>query len=103
MFLEFIKQCGLEHKLNIEPPSTKTEIDNTHPLYDKTIVMTGFRDKSIESKLNRVGAKVGAAVNKNTFVVIVKDKTETTVKIEQAKKLGISIMEIDEFMNQYFA
>jgi NAD-dependent DNA ligase len=93
----------LEHKLNIEPPSTKTEIDNTHPLYDKIIVMTGFRDKSMESKLNEVGAKVGAAVNKNTFVVIVKDKTETTVKIEQAKKLGISIMEIDEFMNQYFA
>jgi len=101
MFLEFIKECGLGYKLNIEPPAKK-ELDNTHELYGKIIVMTGFRDKSIENKLNEVGAKVGAAVNKNTFIVIVKDKTETTVKIEQANKLGISIMEIDEFMNQYF-
>jgi len=100
--LEFIKQCGLENKLNIEPP-TKIAIDNTHPLYDKIIVMSGFRDKNIEIKLNQVGAKVGATVNKNTFILVVKDKTETTGKIEQANKLGISIMEIDEFMNQYFA
>ena len=103
MFLEFMKECELEYKLNIEPPTTKTEIDKTHALYGKIIVMTGFRDKNMESKLNEVGAKVGAAVNKNTFILVVKDKTETTVKIEQAKKLGISIMEIDEFMNQYFA
>jgi NAD-dependent DNA ligase len=102
MFLEFIKQCGLENKLNIEPP-TKIELDKAHPLYGKTIVMTGFRDKNMESKLNEVGAKVGAAVNKNTFILVVKDKTETTGKIEQANKLGISIMETDEFMNQYFA
>lgn len=101
VFLEFMKECGLENKLNIEPP-IKKEIDKTHALYDKTIVMTGFRDKNMEQKLNEVGAKVGAAVNKNTFVVVVKDKTETTVKIEKAKELGISIMEIDEFMNQYF-
>jgi NAD-dependent DNA ligase len=46
---------------------------------------------------------VGATVNKNTFILVVKDKTETTGKIEQANKLAISIMEIDEFMNQYFA
>ena len=102
VFLEFMKECGLEYKLNIEPP-TKIELDKAHPLYGKTIVMTGFRDKNMESKLNEVGAKVGAAVNKNTFILVVKDKTETTGKIEQANKLGISIMETDEFMNQYFA
>jgi NAD-dependent DNA ligase len=102
MFLEFMKECGLEYKLHIEPPAKK-ELDKTHALYGKTIVITGFRDKNMESKLNEVGAKVGAVVNKNTFIVIVKDKTETTVKIEQANKLSISIMEIDEFMNQYFA
>ena len=101
VFLEFMNECGLEYKLHIEP-STKKEIDKTHALYDKTIVITGFRDKNMEQKLNEVGAKMGAAVNKNTFVVVVKDKTETTVKIEKAKELGISIMEIDEFMNQYF-
>lgn len=102
MFLEFMKECGLQYKLNIDP-STKIELDKAHPLYDKTIVMSGFRDKNIEIKLNEVGAKVGATVNKNTFILVVKDKTETTGKIEQANKLGISIMEIDEFMNQYFA
>ena len=102
VFLEFMNECGLEYKLHIEV-STKKELDKTHALYDKTVVMTGFRDKSIENKLTEVGAKMGAAVNKNTFVLVVKDKTETTVKIEQAKKLGILIMEIDEFMKQYFA
>jgi NAD-dependent DNA ligase len=102
MFLEFMKECGLENKLNIGL-SSKKELDNTHLLYGKIIVMTGFRDKTIENKLIEVGAKLGSGVSKNTFIILVKDKTEKTGKIEQGKQLGIVIMEIDEFMKQYFA
>ena len=101
VFLVFMKECGLEYKLNTK--KSDIQLDKTHPLYGKIIVMTGFRDKNIETKINEVGAKLGASVSKNTFVLLVKNKEETTGKIEQAKQLSIPIMEADEFVNKYFA
>ena len=44
------------------------------------------------------------AVSKNTFVVIVKDnesKDEDTGKIDQAKKLNIPILTLEEFKDKY--
>ena len=52
-FLQFMKDCGLEDKLTVAPKETVAEIqkppvNTNHPLYDKAILMTGFRDKTIE-------------------------------------------------------
>jgi phosphopantetheine adenylyltransferase len=63
--------------------------------------ITGFRD--FEEKLKSVGAKMGAGVTKNTFVLIVKtsDETESSAKLVEAKKLGIGIMPLDVFKMKY--
>jgi NAD-dependent DNA ligase len=63
--------------------------------------MTGFRDAKIIGAIKRVGAKLGASVSKNTYMVIVKDKEENTSKIHDAKKMGITIMSAVEFLNMY--
>lgn len=101
-FIKFMKEAKLDSKLTltITEPS---EIDKSHPLYGKKIVMTGFRDKDLIQKLKDIGAENSASVNKNTFVVLVKcDKDELTGKTEEAKKLDIPIMTLDEFVNKYF-
>ncbi len=101
-FIKFMKQAKLDNKLNpmITEPS---EIDKTHQLYGKKIVMTGFRDKDLIQKLKDIGAENSTSVSKNTFVVLVKqDKDEVTGKAEEAKKLEIPIMTRDEFINKYF-
>lgn len=104
-FNKFIKECGLEHKLiqpsykNIEP---NVESNVVGPLYNKTIIMTGFRDKNLEDKIKNAGAKLGSSVSKNTFLVIVKHLEEDTSKASDAKKLGITLITVEDFNNKYF-
>jgi NAD-dependent DNA ligase/predicted flap endonuclease-1-like 5' DNA nuclease len=100
-FTKFMKDAKLDGKLSltITKPS---EIDKSHLLYGKKIVMTGFRDKDLIQKLKDIGADNNASVSKNTFVVLVKkDKDEVTGKAEEARKLDIPIMTRDEFINKY--
>jgi DNA ligase (NAD+) len=72
-------------------------VNKQHPLYGKTIVMTGFRNKELETKLKSIGAKIGASVSKNTFLVIAKDKDDETGKVLEAKKLGVNVVSLAEF------
>jgi NAD-dependent DNA ligase len=104
-FVGFLKACGLEKKLMI--PETKSSLivaaDSSHPLFGKSIVITGFRNKELEESLKKVGAKLGSSVSKNTFIVVVKDNdSEETGKVLDAKKNGITIMTLNELQKKYF-
>jgi NAD-dependent DNA ligase len=102
IFNNFIKECGLEYKLN-QPKNKKEDKDNSiHVLYDKTIIMTGFRDKNLEEQIKNAGAKIGSSVSKNTYLVIVKHLEEDTSKATDAKKLGVQIITVEDFNNKYF-
>ncbi len=100
-FIQFIKEAGLEKKLTEKDNEKKSLVDPSHPLYGKSIVLTGFRDDELQQKIKNVGAKVGSSVSKNTFVVLVKNIEEDTGKASEAKKLGIPLMTPDEFKNKY--
>ena len=102
-FIQFIRETGLTHKLEeVEAQASKEEEkDTSNPLFGKTIVMTGFRDTSIQEALKNVGAKLGSSVSKNTFVVLVKDLAEDSGKAQDAKKLGIQLMTPEEFRTKY--
>lgn len=68
-FIAFIHECGLQNKLTINSSSNTNNIvaSPNNPLFGKTIVMTGFRNKEIEQKIKEMGAKLGSSVSKNTF------------------------------------
>ena len=100
-FINFIKEAGIINKLTQEI-TEKTPVDESHPLFGKSIVMTGFRDTQIQDAIKNIGAKLGSSVSKNTFVVLVKDKDEDTGKAADAKKLGIMLMTPEEFVQKYF-
>lgn len=102
-FITFIKDCGLEDKLNqsTKLSSSDKKIDTSHPLYDKKIVVTGFRPKELMEKITHAGGQLGSSVSKKTFVVIVKDMDEDTGKVQQARDLGIPIMTPDIFTLKY--
>ena len=91
--------CGLENKLYENP--VQKEIDQTNPLFGKSIVLTGTRDKNIIDFLKNVGANQGTNVNKNTYLVIAKNKDEDTGKAEEARKLNIPLMTVEEFIQKY--
>jgi NAD-dependent DNA ligase len=98
-FKDFLHDCGLEDKLYEK--TVKKNIDNNHPLFGKTVVLTGTRDKDVIEFLKNVGANQGSSISKNTFLVITKNKDEDTGKAEEARKLNIPIMSIQEFTTAY--
>ena len=108
-FKEFIKNIGMEDKLNISQikksdEEEKEEDKPNHPLFNKSVVFTGFRDQTLENNLKSIGAKIATSVSKNTFVVLVKDKTqqnENSGKILDAKKWNIQIMTPNEVTIKY--
>ena len=99
-FIRFMRESDLEHRITL---ITKANYDTNHPLYGKTIVMTGFRDGELQEVIKNVGAKLGSSISKNTFVLLVKDGLEQdTGKAMEAKQLGIPIMTKDDFISKYF-
>jgi NAD-dependent DNA ligase len=104
-FLDFLMETDMFYKLfefedkhkNIGTHVASVNVNKQHPLYGKTIVMTGFRNKELEEKLKNIGAKIGTSVSKNTHLVIAKDKDDETGKVLEAKKLGINVVSLAEF------
>ena len=102
-FLDFLMEIDMFYKLidfenkHKNKDANAASINKEHPLYGKTIVMTGFRNKELEEKLKSLGANIGTSVSKNTFLVIAKDKDDETGKVLEAKKLGVNVVSLTEF------
>jgi NAD-dependent DNA ligase len=101
-FIKFMDECGLQGKLT-GTVAVAVVADTSHPLYKKSVVMTGIRDANVAEALKKVGANLGSSVSKNTVVVIAKSSDEDTGKAAEARKLGIPIMTPSEFTAKYFA
>ena len=102
-FLEFMRQCKLTNKFNEKKPEEpKINVDSSHPLFNKKIVMTKIRDKEINEKLASYGAAVVDKVKADVFTVITKSKEETSSKLLKAREMNITIMTPEEFKNMYF-
>jgi len=99
-FINFIKEAGIVKKLAEGIPEKK-EVNQSNPLFGKSIVMTGFRDTSLQEAIKDVGAKLGSSVSSKTFVVLVKDKDEDTGKANEARKLSVPLMTPEEFTIKY--
>ena len=89
----------LQDKKEEEP---KVEVNESHPLFNKKIVMTKIRDKEIIEKLASYGASLVDSVKKDVFVVITKSKEESSSKLIKAREMKITIMTPDEFKKMYF-
>jgi NAD-dependent DNA ligase len=99
-FKAFLKMAGLEDKLLIT--DVKEKVSNySHPLSGKTVVLTGTRDKQVIEILKIAGATQGSSVSKNTFLVVAKSADDDTGKAEDARKLGIQILSVDQFLQKY--
>lgn len=98
-FIGFLQECNLESKLQVV--TQKTVHDDSHPLYQKAIVMSGTRDKEIEQKLKEVGASLGSSVTSKTFAVITPDPESDTGKVANAKKLNIPLYTPEDFKTKF--
>jgi DNA ligase (NAD+) len=75
----------------------KNYSDKIKDYSNKTIVFTGFRDKEIESILEKIGTKITNSISKNTDILIASDPSESSGKVTKAKELNIKIISKDQF------
>lgn len=107
-FIKFMRDTGLDkikfNKDNIPNKTNNSSIDTTHELYNKKIVITGFRSKELEDKIRGFGGIISNSVSKSTYILIVKGEGKnvdmenlTSGKGKKAKELGITIMTREAF------
>ena len=99
-FLTFIKKVHLENKLVVK----NKKMNTNNPLFGKSIVMTGFRDKELAKEIIALtGKPLSTNVSKNTFVVLVKAMDEDTTKAEDAREEEIPLMTPAVFRTKYLS
>ena len=78
---------------------TSKEEKKSGKLNGMKIVMSGFRDKSIEDLITSNGGEISSGVSKNTSILIIKDESVSdTGKAVRAKELGVKVQTKDEFV-----
>ncbi len=97
-FMTFIQETNLMHKLEVKE---KAPTDTSHPLYNKKIVMTGFRDKQLENAIVEAGGIISNSVSKNTFMLLVDNLNSDSGKAEKARNYKIKMMTPYAFNNHY--
>lgn len=61
--------------------------------YVGTVCFTGFRDKDLEKRFDELGFEVVNSVTKNLDLLVVSSMSDTSSKIEKAKKYGSRIID----------
>ena len=86
--------------IKLEKPSEKQK-----PKGDKfagmVVVFTGLRNADMEKAIVDGGGVIGSGVSGKTTLIIAKDPSESSSKLNKARETGISIMGIDAFAKQY--
>lgn len=102
-FLQFLKECNLENKLQESVKESGRIINTENPLFGKKIIMTKVRDKEIIDFIHSSGGIMEETMKKDIFVLIVKSKSkeDASKKTEFALKNNIPIMTIEEFKEKY--
>ena len=100
-FLGFLEDCDLMSKIGDARPLLATTTNETHELFNKSIAMSGSRDKELEVWLKSVGANMSSSVSSNTFALITPELDGTSGKIASAKKHGVQIFTPASFRSKY--
>jgi NAD-dependent DNA ligase len=100
-FQSFMRDINQQYKLNKHKQPTKNPNEVNNELYGKKILMTGFRDKELSQQFEKLGIIQPSSISKQLFILLVKSKEESNIKINEAKKLGIPILTVEEFKQKY--
>lgn len=77
-------------------PVVSTHLINRN-VSNMEFVFSGVRDKPLVEQLKMMGAKFPKSVKKSVSILIVKDASTSSKKVQTANNFGIKIMTLDEF------
>jgi len=96
-FMEFINETNLQSKLT----QSESKVDQSHPLYDKKILLTGFRDKALETEIKARGGKISSSASSKVFIVLVPTMDADTSKANEARRKKLTLMTPEAFTKKY--
>lgn len=68
---------------------------------DKGFLFTGVRNKIVEAFITERGGKIKSSISKNVDVLICKDPSATTAKLNEAREMGIEIVSMEAFIEKH--
>ncbi len=96
-FRKFLK--SISGYYNIAKPKT---IKSNPKLVNQIICFTGFREPSLKLKVETGGGKVTNSISSKTDLLIIKNESQTSTKIDKARNLGVKVITKTEFKDNYF-
>lgn len=91
-FAKFLKDLGVKPKAQEKVAVTGKKLQN------HVILMTGVRDKTINEYIQSQGGKVANSFTKEVTILLVKDESFYSSKLDTAEERGIPIVPKDKFM-----
>ena len=96
--IEFLESTNLSYKLK---EIKQINYDINHPLYQKRIKFSGFRDKDMQQVLENIGVEVQSSITSKTDYIIVEDIGDLSDKVMKAKDKNIKVLQRDNFEKIY--
>ncbi len=81
--------------------SINSQITKGKKIIDMKIVFSGFRDINLENMIIDNGGKVLNTISKNTNILVISDKNDSSSKINKALEMNIDIILKQDFINLY--
>lgn len=82
----------------VDKDDKQKKTNHNRDMSNEQVIFTGFRDKDLHEKTERLGGKIASSLNKKTTILVYKQYSDTSVKIQQAKTLGVKMMDIEEYV-----
>jgi NAD-dependent DNA ligase/predicted nucleotidyltransferase len=95
----FLTETHLLDKLIVDETVGNTD----SPLYNKKIVLSGFRDKTLVSSILDLHGIVDDSVTKATHCVVVKNIADLTEKTRLATQYNVEIVDAESFKTTYLS
>ena len=73
----------------------------SHPLFGKKILLTGFRDKALETEIKARGGKISSSASSKVFIVLVPSLDADTSKANEARKKNLTLITPETFTKKY--
>jgi len=76
-----------------------------HPIKNKKVIFSGFRNDDLENKIKDNGGKIVSSVSKNTDILVTTElaiKAKSNAKVIKALELNIKILTENQFIKKYF-
>jgi NAD-dependent DNA ligase len=96
---KFVDWLKLHSMIKLDSDDVKkADIPKGNKYAGAVIVFTGVRDTALEKEIESQGGKIGSGVTGKTTLLVAKDISENSSKINKANELGIQIVSYDNFV-----